>query len=543
MGRSVGLFEVDTFSERMYDAFWTQTPLNMAKFSDTPLPSLKPEELYYDFFPARYVTSYLEEYVDKHIYGGLSLRERIAFNTTVSSVQRDPVSGQWALSIGERPTLFTSKLIVCSGLTSIPKMPSLPGQESYKGEIMHHKDFGSSSILSDPEVKHIAVIGGAKSAADLAYAAAKAGKTVSWIIRKSGSGPAALVPAKGIGPYKNSNEVLYTRLTATLNPSIWTPQTWLARLLHRSGIGRRIVDWIWDVQDGAVRREAGFEPGLSENRTGYQNLQPDTPLFWGNDSNGVNQRPDFWTTMASDNVQVFREDIIKVNGDKIIMPGATVSPDVILCGTGWQPSYHKFFDDELARSLGLPTPTRTSENNPTDAKANGAWTDMQKLKDVEIVRCFPQLQHPPSHHTSEATSTPFRLYKHMIPLKSEMSGIVFLGHIVVGNNFRAAECQALWAVSYLDGHPILPSPEFMSEEVAMNLAWCRRRYLEKGKLGHWLYYDLVPYTDALLEEIGLTSHKRKGRLKNFFTPCVAEDLKGLVGELKEKYYSYQDPSI
>jgi len=116
-----------------------------------------------------------------------------------------------------------------------------------------------------------------------------------------------------------------------------------------------------------------------------------------------------------------------------------------------------------------------------------------------------------------------------------MRGIVFLGHIVIGNNFRAAECQALWAVAYLDGQLSLPSKEDMEKEVAMSIAWCRRRYRSKGELGHWLYFDLVPYTDALLQQLGLESHRKKNRAKDFFTPCVAEDLKDLSSELKVKY--------
>jgi dimethylaniline monooxygenase (N-oxide forming) len=124
---------------------------------------------------------------------------------------------------------------------------------------MHHKDFGSSSILADPKIKHIAVLGGAKSAADIGYAAAAAGKTVSWIIRRLGSGPGGLLPARGMGPYKNSNEVLYTRLMATLNPSLWAPQTSTARLLHRTLTGRMIVDWIWGISDANAKRQAGFK--------------------------------------------------------------------------------------------------------------------------------------------------------------------------------------------------------------------------------------------------------------------------------------------
>lgn len=122
----------------------------------------------------------------------------------------------------------------------------------------------------------------------------------------------------------------------------------------------------------------------------------------------------------------------------------------------------------------------------------------------------------------------------MVPTNHSMSGMVFLGHIVIGNNFRAAECQALWAVAYLDGQLSLPSQEEMEKEVAMSTAWRRRRYLTKGALGHWLYFDLVSYTDALLEQLGLRSHRKKRTSKDFCGLCVAEDLKNLLRDLREK---------
>lgn len=216
----------------------------MARFSDQPIQPPRPDEVSHGFFLARYVTSYLEDYADSHIYGGKRLQERIAFNTAVQSVRQCSTPGGWIISMDKASTFWTPKLMVCSGLTSIPNMPSLPGQDTLAGKIMHHRNFGLSSITEDPKVKHIAVLGGAKSAADIAYAAANAGKIVSWIIRYSGSGPGGLLPAKGMGPYANSNELLYTRLATALNPSMWMPQTPATRLLHQSRIGRSVVNWI-----------------------------------------------------------------------------------------------------------------------------------------------------------------------------------------------------------------------------------------------------------------------------------------------------------
>jgi dimethylaniline monooxygenase (N-oxide forming) len=267
------------YEERVYDEFWTQTPIDMARFSSLSMEYPPQHEIYHDFFPARHIAQYLSEYVDKQTYVGRSIRQRIIVNSKVVKVDLSAGSGRWQIHCQGSTRPFLSRtLLVAPGLTSQANMPELPGRPAFRGVVIHHVDFGNSSIMKDPQMNHIAVLGGAKSAADIAYAAAKAGKKVSWIIRASGSGPAHLTPAQGIGPYKNSNELLYTRLTACFNPSIWNPRNWLSRLLHGTRIGRRAVESIWKTFDSNSRREAGYRgqrvPDGVEN--GFANLEPDT---------------------------------------------------------------------------------------------------------------------------------------------------------------------------------------------------------------------------------------------------------------------------
>lgn len=274
----------------MYDAFWSQTPVGMAEFSDRPLPDPPTEEDYYGFFPAKYVTKYLEDYADDHVYAGRSLRDRIRFNSHIHAVRKK--DGLWVVSAlnekgdGNRvfdwekngsPCDFTApKLMVATGLSSMPKMPDFPNRKAFNGLILHHKDFGQSSFLASSHVQHVCVIGGAKSAADVVYASAKAGKTVSWIVRKNGSGPSALAPAKGSGPYRNANETLYTRMTSLMNPSLFVPEMWVTRFLHQSRIGRKLVAFLWAKIDAKNRRLADY--GRPDGRVnGFEKLAPDTP--------------------------------------------------------------------------------------------------------------------------------------------------------------------------------------------------------------------------------------------------------------------------
>lgn len=217
----------------------------------------------------------------------------------------------------------------------------------------------------------------------------------------------------------------------------------------------------------------------------------------------------------------------------------TVPADFLVLCTGWLP-ISPLYAPLLAEELGLPVELNLCVNVPRlEAQKDLERTAESRndTKDQSILDRFPMLQKPPECKGAKASHTPFRLYKAMVPCATRAShSVIFLGKMVVGNNFRAAEVQALWAVAYLNGNLQLDSVTIESE-IDETVAWCRRRYLNKGDLGSWFYFDVIDYTDMLLSQLGLKSHRQKGWLKNFFAPCKAEDLKNLVKEYKSLYPS------
>lgn len=262
-------------------------------------------------------------------------------------------------------------------------------------------------------------------------------------------------------------------------------------------------------------------------------------MFWQNDSSGINQRADFYSTIAK-NVRVYRQDIGHISAHSVTLSATqdadskehTLPVDLLILCTGWSP-VSELYPLHMAGKLGLPVSIEeTGHENP--------WSDMEAAEETTdkfILDRFPLLRHPPAHRTSVPLHTPFRLYKAMTPLADHADhSIVFLGKMVVGNNFRVAEVQALWAVAYLDGQLELDKAK-MERDVAETVAWCRRRYLNKGQLGSWFYFDVIDYTDMLLAQLGLKSHRRRGWLNDFFSTCKAADLKDLVKEYKAKYPS------
>lgn len=138
-------------SERMYDAFWTQNTLGTMEWSDYPLADVPEAEVWRGFFPARYVAEYLERYVRREGFGGGSILERVRFGVKVLGVERGGEGG-WKVRVqstgggggaeGES-VMLARKLVVASGLTSVPALPSLPGLEHFAGKVLHHHDLGS----------------------------------------------------------------------------------------------------------------------------------------------------------------------------------------------------------------------------------------------------------------------------------------------------------------------------------------------------------------------------------------------------------------
>ncbi len=307
-------------SERIYPSFWTQTPLKMAEFSDRPMAPPPLEDQYYGFFPAKYTTAYLESYIDDHVYAGRSIRDRILFNAAVDSVTRaaPPQSPpqpqqpqelqrpihQWTLTYNTSHTMHSSKLIDATGLTSQPHIPHLPGSSDFLGKTLHHKTFGQEQqrLLLPEEggeqhdtstsTRNICILGGAKSAADVAYAFAKASMAIEstkkktkktmkihWIIRSSGNGPSAFFAAPPPSArYANSNEGFYNRFLASFLPSKFGTQRWgwVKWALQGTVPGRWYVGRLWDGFDRGLR---GFlDYGREEGREmGFANLEYDTP--------------------------------------------------------------------------------------------------------------------------------------------------------------------------------------------------------------------------------------------------------------------------
>jgi cation diffusion facilitator CzcD-associated flavoprotein CzcO len=146
--------------------------------------------------------------------------KRIDFETQVIDISRLESQPGWNVKVlkpsGEH-VMQTKKLIIATGVTNRPHVPSITGSGQFDGPIVHSGELGKRSglIVKDPDIKVVTVLGGGKSAYDAVYLAASAGKEVEWVIRKSGKGPAWVFPSHvQLGPIKAWREV---RIATALN--------------------------------------------------------------------------------------------------------------------------------------------------------------------------------------------------------------------------------------------------------------------------------------------------------------------------------------
>jgi len=364
----------------------------------------------------------------------------------------------------------------------------------------------------------------------MVYECVKAGKKVSWIIRKTGEGPAAFAGTEGRGQYKSGAEMAATRFFAGLSPSCFTPKSWWSSILHKSSLGQTVTTKIWKGADKACADLANFE-SREGALPGFENLKSSTDIFWCTGPLGMIQHEDFWDTIAK-NVHAYRSDIQTMESKVIILEdGSKVPADILFCGTGWSQNY-PFLTQEQVVSFGLP---HLPEDDPEPV--SNAWASLSEAADRQVLLEFPKLANPPEHYTVARNITPSRLYNGIAPLDDD--SIVFVGHVILSNAFRPAEAQAIWVTAYLDSKIRLPARDEAMKEVAYVNAFSKRRYPAHGATGNYFHLDLVGYTDKLLADVGLTSHKQKGSWANFVDPCLASDYKDMKDEYLKKHGSVE----
>lgn len=133
------------------------------------------------------IKRYADDVADKY-----DVRRHIRFNTVVEGARWDDDAKAWQVSVTSQgttsATLTARYLITATGFLSQPKLPEIPGIDSFAGKVVHTAEWDDDF---DPAGRRIAVIGTGATAVQLIPELAKAAadltvyqRTPIWVVPK-----------------------------------------------------------------------------------------------------------------------------------------------------------------------------------------------------------------------------------------------------------------------------------------------------------------------------------------------------------------------
>jgi hypothetical protein len=249
--------------------------------------------------------------------------------------------------------------------------------------------------------------------------------------------------------------------------------------------------------------------------------------------------------LDSGQVSVHRKEISRLSSDGIrFSDGTVLATDAIVHATGWNWCCPIEFIGIDCLDFGIPTPLK-------EPRTSRDMCRLYKAVDASIVKQFPYLRQAPPQPSKSAINqvggcedgleyTSWRLYRAIAP-PSQVVGtskrdLVFLGMFNTYAKSLLSEVQALWAVVYLEGLlEIKRNEEEVTEEITLWSRWARLRY----PFGHGAKYpdtafDIVPYFDVLLTDLGLRQRRKNTWWREIWEPYGPRDYSGLLDEFVQK---------
>jgi len=303
-----------------YANFGTQVQRELYAFPDFPLP---PEAT--DFTAGEIVQNYLEAYA-RHF----AILPRIRFATRVTAITGGEGTETWHVHTncdGDTVEEDFEFVVVCIGLYSnVPHMPIFPGQDDFKGEILHVSGVADRAQLAG---KRVVVVGFGKSASDCALESAAVAARTTLVYRKvHWPVPPYLL---GVLPFKWA---MLNRLTSTLIPLYYRPSA-LERAVH--GVGRPLV-WLWWR---IVERLLMAQYDLGSRGGERPNFVPEHPIeLDGFGETTMLPRPSFYPALRSGAIEpvqggiaAFEENAVRLDN------GRSIEADSVVLATGWETDY------------------------------------------------------------------------------------------------------------------------------------------------------------------------------------------------------------
>lgn len=536
-----------TWSEaRLYPGLKSNNMVGSYEYPDFPMS----EDVYGvkqgSHIPGAVLHRYLTDFANKY-----RVLQRIQFHTKVDNVEAlrgaesdggAVVSGEitgWKLTVtgpddngdssssSSQRTLTTAKLILATGLTSTPNFPQYPGAETFGQPFFHAKDFCRRA----PELKgkgRAVVVGGAKSAFDVAYALVQEGTVVDLVIRPNGHGPVWIAPPY-VTPLKRRVDTLFNiRALTWFSPCPWGAEDGYGGVrgfLHGSWFGRLLVSGLWKVIQGDVLGAIQYDshPELAK-------LKPWNPMFWiGSGTSIINYDTSFFDLVKEGKIRVHIADIDRLEPGKVVLSsGDVLEAEGMVCSTGWKKESSIRFTGLDDVGLGLEQALVEQTRLELNAKA-----------DNDVLTMFPGLKDQPQLRFKPKEAEPLRYYRFIVPstmLKSR--NLAFAGMVSSVNTAVCATAQATWISAFLDGKldRIADTPDEVKEEVMLHTQWGKWRFpCGYGASLPDFVFEGLPYVNMLMNDMGLVTHRKPSFLKEIIEAYTPADFAGMLDEFVESH--------
>lgn len=453
--------------------------------------------------------------------------DKVQFHTKVEYVE-PTADGAWKVTVTSpkgAKVYRAAKIILATGLTSTPNMPEYKGQDSFEAPLFHAKEFCARSQGDDlKNVKNTVVVGGAKSAYDVAYAMAMDGSTVDLVIRDDGHGPVWITPSR-VTPFKKRlDQLLLIRWMTWFAPCPWGYEDGfpgIRKFLHGTKIGRWVTDFFWKTlgNDVIVANEYDKHPEM-------QKLKPWNSAFWiGSGLSIHNYNTSLWDLVRSGQVKVHVGQIDHLEPKKVVLANGTVlDADVMICSTGWK-------KESTIKFRGLKDP-----NFGLDCTA-GELRALNDKADRDVLTQFPRLADQPQLRFTPKTGEPLRFYRFMVPSTHVFDRtIAFSGAVSTVSTSTCATIQGHWIAAYLSNQldRMATTHKEITEEIMLHTQWGKWRFpCGYGASLPDFVFEGLPYVDMLLHDMGLSSHRKGGWWRELTSPYMPRDFKGLVEEWRD----------
>lgn len=537
-------------AERLYPGLKTNNVVGSYEFSDFPLDldryGLKPGQ----HIPGAVVHRYLNDCAHH-----FELSHLIRLQTRVDAAALRH-GGDWLVDYcatagagRQRGQLVASRLVLATGLTSAPNIPSFPGQPAFRGTIFHARHLGEHTAHL-ASARSVVVLGGNKSAWDACYSACKAGAQVHMVMRPTGGGPSWVWRHIRLWPLVDTtlSRLSLTRAATWFDPSPFgSVGTWARWLVHRTCIGRRLCSAFWAFLDQHVSGSNGYD---GDARVGM--MRPWTSTFWmGNSLSTHNYETDWFQLVRDGRIIPHIATVASLHSDVVrLSDGNDIKADTLVLCTGWKVAPAIDFLPEPI--VGQLRSNAIQDDQEMDA------IHREILSQCPVLRRSPERRRPQgvtgnvaSDEVPDPSESMLPLYRFMVPTSKpylESRTLAFIGVHLSVHTVMLAQAQALWITAFFqDRIPTARRPSHrLQHEARFHAEYERlRRPRVAGGAGARcadLVFDSLPYCDMLLEDLGLAAARKSSMLQEALEPYTLADYRGLVQEWVNTHNSWESCS-